>query len=737
MPVERPTFSESWYRVADLRPTLRFTVQVSRQHFRGRMWHVLQDPASNQFFRLNGPAYRFVAMLDGRRTVAQVWRACNEQLGDEAPTQGEAIQLLGQLYASNLLRAELPPDAEGLLRRYRKRRAREVQGYVTSLLFIRIPLIDPDAFLERWVGLLGRAFSAWGLALWVLLLAVGVYSVVGRTDELAESLGRGRGVFDPANLPLLYAALVMAKVLHEFGHAFACKALGRRAGSGGEVHVMGVMFLVFMPLPYVDASSAWALRRKWHRVVVGTGGMMVELALASVAAVVWASTGSSTGPGATLHGISFNVMLIASVSTLLFNGNPLLRYDGYFILSDLLEIPNLAQRSREYIYYLVKRYAWGVRNPRSPAHTRAERVWFALYGPASTVYRVLIFGMILLFLTDRLPRPLAVVAVVFGLVAVVVWLCVPLGKLLRYLASSGELARVRHRAVLTTAALFLAVIGVLGTVNVPDHFRIEGVVEPMQMAFVYAAEDGFVERFMPSGHRAAPDGRPLMVCRSPELSAGLEQLLADRRRLVVRRRIAQTREPAAAQVIGEQLAAMDQQILRARKRLAALVLRAPLPGTWVAPDIERLTGAFVRRGDRIGLVADEEKLLIRAAAAQEVSAVLFDETVQGVEIRIRRRPSPLMTGKKVLRILPAGKVQLPSAALGYAVGGSLQTAEGDSAGTKAAEPFFEVHVTPHAGSAALLRSGQRVVVRIRVSSKPLWRQWWRSLRQVLQRRYSI
>jgi len=185
MPVDRPTFSESWYRVADLRPRLRSTVQTYRQHFRGQMWHVLQDPSSNQFFRLNGPAYTFVAMLDGRRRVADVWRTCNEQLGDSAPTQGEAIQLLGQLYTSNLLQSELPPDAEGLFRRYRKRVQREVRGYVSNLLFARIPLLDPDRFLERWVVLFGQVFTLPGLILWAVLIGSGLYSIVGRFGDLA------------------------------------------------------------------------------------------------------------------------------------------------------------------------------------------------------------------------------------------------------------------------------------------------------------------------------------------------------------------------------------------------------------------------------------------------------------------------------------------------------------------------------------------------------------------------
>ena len=144
---------------------------------------------------------------------------------------------------------------------------------------------------------------------------------------------------------------------------------------------MGIMLLVFMPMPYMDASSAWAFRSKWRRIAVSTSGMFVELAIAAVAAIVW----SRTDPGARLNTFAYNVMFIASVSTLLFNANPLLRFDGYYILSDLLEIANLAPRSKQYLYYLTKRYAWGVRNPHNLANTAGAKLWRPVYGILSTL----------------------------------------------------------------------------------------------------------------------------------------------------------------------------------------------------------------------------------------------------------------------------------------------------------------------------------------------------------------
>jgi len=740
MPVDRPTFSESWYRVTSLRPRLRATVQVHRQHFRGQMWHVLQDPGANQFFRLNEAAYAFVAMLDGRRTVGEVWRTCNEQLGDAAPTQGEAIQLLGQLYASNLLRAELPPDAEGLLKRYTRRRVREVQGYLTNLLFVRIPLIDPDRFLDRWVGVFGKIFSVFGFIVWLGIMGAGFYFITGKWDKLHKG---SEGIFDPSNLLLLYASMVVIKVCHEFGHAFACKRFGRRAGGAGEVHVMGVMFLIFTPLPYVDASSAWALRSKWQRAIIGMAGMFVELAIAGIAAIVWASTGAGT-----LHAICYNVMFIASISTLLFNGNPLLRYDAYYILSDLLEIPNLSQRSKDYIYYLVKRYVWGVKRARNPAHSAGERAWFVFYGIASTAYRVFILVMILAFLGDRLPEQLKFVALILGGISVIMWLFVPLGKFLRYLATSPELSRNRPRAVLTTLVTVALIVAGLGVVPAPEHVRLEGVVEPVKVQKIHADTAGFIYAVTPSGRLVTPDNAaPLVAAASADLDAERAELAAAHRELEgLRAKALAEEETAAVHTRDEQLVVSRGRLKDIDERIASLAVRAPFAGRWISPHIDQALGTYVRQGQELGLVASDE-VRCRAEAEQEVIALLWKRYEQGqigpgdIKIRVKALPDIQVLGRITKRVR-VGTEHLPTAALGYAAGGSIRTDAKDPKGMKAAENLFEFLIDPVDPKKdyvqtdwSKLLSGQRVIVRVSLPARPLAVQWYRSILQFIEGRF--
>jgi len=730
MSVNRPTFHEAWHRVEALRPRLRATVQTRRQHFRGQRWHVIADPANNSFYRLDDAAYHFVASFDGQRTVGEVWRACQQQWGDRAPTQGEAIRLLGQLYTSNLIHAEGAGDAAGMFERHRKRFHQQIRGQLLSLLSVRLPLLDPDAWLERWSFLFGWIFRWPGLLVWTLMLLAGGTHLVGRWGELRNAAG---GVLEPQNLFLLYVAFAGIKLIHEFGHAFACKTFGKEEGDGGEVHAMGIMLLVLMPIPYVDASSAWTLRNKWRRAFVAAAGMYVELAVAAIAAVIWARTGSGT----LTHALAYNVMFVASATTLLFNANPLLRYDGYYILSDLVEMPNLAQRSKEYVYYLVKKHVYGVRRPRNPAHGPREKRWLFTYALASTSYRVIISISILFYVANKL----FIIGVILALMALFAWVVRPLGQWVRYLFTSPELARTRPRALAATAGFILTLSVGLGLVRLPDRDRAEGVVQARKMTRIHMASDGFVQSVAPAGDVKPDTNGPLVRAVNPELEARRRQIEARIAFSQTQRRAAITEEPALAQSLAEQIDALQQQLDRVNAQIERLTIDAPFPGAWIVTDPSRFQGAFLSRGQRIGVVATLDQPVIRVAADQQLGPRIRPEIGVGasVEVRLKGRPGVAFPGE-ITRVLPAGRRRLPSPALGYLAGGGIRVEPKDERGTLAAEPFFEVHVKPDAtlsSDTMRLFAGQRVVVRFDLPRRSLISQSWIALRQMFQRRFEI
>ncbi|MEE9403356.1 MAG: hypothetical protein V3V20_00555 [Algisphaera sp.] len=737
MAIDRPTFNESWYRVAELKPRLRSLVQVFRQHYRGRLWYVFRDPSNNQFFRVDQSGYRFVAMLDGTRTVAAVWDSCNEQLGDAAPTQGEAIQLLGQLYTNNLIHAELPADAAGMFDRYKKRMGREVRGYVSNIMFARIPLFDPERLLNLLAPALGWIFGPVGLGLWFALIAFGLYALTGRTEELFD---QSKNVLSPSNLPLLYVSFGLLKVIHEMGHGLSVKYFGKKERVTSEVHTMGLMLMVLTPVPYVDASSAWAFRSRWRRAFVGAAGMYVELATAAVAAIVWSRTGTQHP----LHGLAYNAMFVASVSTLLFNANPLIKFDGYYILSDLAELPNLYQRSKDYLYYLIKKHVYGVINPRNPAHSFGEVVWFVVFGLISSAYRVFLGVTIVLFVAGQL----FFVGMVMAAAAIATFLVVPWVKWGKFLAADAELYRCRTRALLTSVGAVVGVALLAGMVPVPDRDRAPALVEPMHLERVFAGANGFVQDVAVSGVTSHED-TVLVHSENRALHAEYSRLEGELKQAKVRYHAAMHKDIAMAQALRGRVNAQREQLARVERELKRLDITPQGEGTWVAADADRLVGHFVKRGQQLGVVATLDQLFVRAAADQYLGPRLGlpsdqfgqesdDKLGRKVELRNPNAPSFTYTGR-VIRVARAGNNQLFSPALGYFAGGSVATEADGKDGQKASEAFFEVRIQPDPPPAGAppLWAGQRLEVRFSFDKKPVAQQLWLALRQLLQKRLNI
>lgn len=454
--------------------------------------------------------------------------------------------------------------------------------------------------------------------------------------------------------------------------------------------------------------------------------MLVELAIASCAAVLWVYTADGT----TVHAISYNIMLIASISSLVFNGNPFLRYDAYYILLDVLEIPNLDSRSKLYVKYLVKRYLWGMDKANNPSHTSGEKGWLIFYAIASTVCRVVVLTAIGFLLMDMFFS----IGILLGAILIVRWVLMPVGDFIRYLATSPDLARCRDRAITTSVVAICFLFFVLGVFRLPDRCRIEGVVEPRDYSVIHMKTAGFVQQVLASGLETGPDGPELVTAISPELEAKQDQLMADYRRLRLNRQAAQTKEAAAAQIMDEKIAALEEQIDRARQELDGLRLKSPISGTWVAADADRFPAMHFTPGQRIGVVADLDHLCIRAVASQKVASRLIAGARPQVDIRIKGRPDIELTGR-IETIIPSGHERLPSAALGYSAGGSTRTDLEDPTGRRAAEPFFEILVVPSFSDSIMLRPGQTMALRFETSPKPLLVQGWRTLLQLFQRRF--
>ena len=264
--------SPSWYRLAQLRPSLKPQARIRRHRYRGQVWYVVQDPASGRFNRFTPPVYQLLGMMDGRRTMDEVWSEALERLGDDVPGQEEVIRLLSQLHAADLLHCEVNPDSAELFERFGRQDSARRHGRWKNPFSIRIPFWDPDKFLTRTLPYVEFFFDPLGLLFFVLIAASGLWLAVVHWPEL--TLNVNDRVLAAQNLLLLWLCFPVVKFMHELGHGYAAKA------GGGEVHDMGILLLVFMPVPYVDATSASGFRSKWRRTLVGAAGMLTELLIA-------------------------------------------------------------------------------------------------------------------------------------------------------------------------------------------------------------------------------------------------------------------------------------------------------------------------------------------------------------------------------------------------------------------------------------------------------------------------
>ena len=337
--------SPHWYRVAYLRPRLRSGVRISRQQVRGQTWYVLTDPVSGRHHRFNGMAYALVAGCDGQLTIDEIWAQRVDAEGDDAPTQSQAIEVFAQAFGANLLGGDVAPDAGGVMKAQGKRRAQRQRAALNPLAF-KLPLWDPDRFLDARVHLVAWCFGAAWRWMFLALLGLGMLLLGANFTEFSRAAATQLG--DGRTMILLWLAYPLVKGLHELAHAFAVKAYG------GEVHEMGVTMLMLTPVPYVDASASIAFEHKRQRVVVGAAGIAAELLLSTAALVLWLVIEPGLKSDA-----AFAVVLIGGFSTLAINGNPLLRFDGYHVLCDAFELPNLAQRSQRVWQALAKRIALG------------------------------------------------------------------------------------------------------------------------------------------------------------------------------------------------------------------------------------------------------------------------------------------------------------------------------------------------------------------------------------------
>ena len=693
-----------WQNIAGLRLRPGRMVHFYQHHYRGTPWLIIADHKTESYFRCSSDAEHFLALLDGSRSIEQALDKARQSQSANLQQQ-DIILLLANLKSAGLLEddtAQLSNDAE-LPPRPKKNRWQ-------NPFALKFPLFDPDHMLQETAHLVRPLFSPVALFFWVGMVLAALATVSLKWQALAEH-GAARFA-DPQNLWWFWLLYPLIKGIHEFGHAYATKRWG------GAVHEMGIMLLVFFPIPYVDSSAAHRFSSKHRRMVVCAAGIMIEVFLASAALLVWANTDHGL-----VHDLAFDIVIIGGISTLLFNANPLLRFDGYYLLSELLEIPNLGTRSDQYLGFLFKHYLLGIPSLRSPVTAAGEVKWLVVYGICARIYRVFITLFIALWVAGKF----LIIGVMLALWALVGQIIYPLARsfyrLIPVVLNAGRMPR------------FVVVVSILTIISLSSLFipvsystYTEGVVSLPEKAFIRAGTSGIVTQVLLTDGEPVDRGGAILQLENIGLEARQDTLLARLEETRARQQQAFLQDRSQADILKSKVSAIEADIKDVEEQLDSLKVVSATTGVLSLPLANDLLGRYLSKGDAIGYVAGPSRASALVVIPQlDIDAVRRE--LKSIEMKLSGRPAETFTGE-FLRELPQGTDRLPNRMLGSSSGGQMAVDARDASGTQLLSNIFLVEIALPLGMPGNYL-GQRIYVRFVHRDESLGNRLLRKFNQFL------
>ncbi|MFK7859996.1 MAG: HlyD family efflux transporter periplasmic adaptor subunit [Granulosicoccus sp.] len=687
-------------------PRLQSDCTVTPTVIRQEHWVIVKNVITGRHIRLHRDLWMQIVQFDGLTSIKQWVERHALSFGDQ-----QLLSVIVQLQRLGILDSQSDSSSsESLSTRFLVR---------MNPLMLRLRLFNPTNLLDVICKLTSAVRARY---IYTVVSAVVIAALYGLIMNWSAVTAHWQDVGGQTQFLYVVFLYPLTKCLHELAHGLLLR------GMGGQVPEAGVSFIVLFPMPYVDVTDAWTLHRQ-QRMLVTAAGMMMDLFIASLGILLWINL--STG---IIANIAFTAALMGVVSILLFNANPLLKFDGYYLMEDALDSPGLARRSQAFYRYLFKRYVLVVESSAPPVVARGEKFWLLAYGAAATTYRFFIAAVICVYLVSTL-HELGVLLSLFSLIP----LCaLPIYRFLQFLLGSNELENLRTRAITVSAVLVLFVVAFLLTVPLPSSTRTQGIVWVDQQAEVYAAQTGQLEHILVNNGDVVVAGQPLMVLTSVDLSHELEQKLsaAQLARMDVARH--QRNDPHLAASALIQLRQTETEVDNAHRQMEKLVIRSPVDGR-VAMGIEKIaTGLHVSQGTLLAYVIDADERVVRAVVDQAALGNV-EAGVQGVQVRL----APEMTASlpaRIARQVPSGSHQLPSAALantGFDGFDVEQAVAGESARTREKVFHLELVLDGSVSSLQHIPMGTRAFVTLEHADEPLAKRWIRVSRQLLLKHLSV
>ncbi len=508
-------------RRKSLRIRLRKDLNIESHKYEGRTFYVVKDPVSLRYYRLKDNEHFLLQFLDGKHTLEEAQKAYEKEYRPERLRLEDLEGFAQQLLTAGLAISDSPKAGKQLFERRGKRRRQEWLQTLSNILYIKIPIFDPEWILKVMIRYVWWIFSWWFFLLSCGLMAGAILLVATHFDTFLAKLPSYHEFFSFKTAIYLWIALGVVKVIHEFGHGLSCRYFG------GEVHEMGFLLMCFSPALYCNVSDAWILPNKWHRIIISAAGIYVELVIAAIATFVWWNT--PTQPF--IHNLSLSLMIVCSISTVVFNANPLMRFDGYYVLADWLEIPNLREKSNRYLKHVVQEHCLGIEVPPEEYMELWRKILFISYAIISYLYRWLVtFSILYLFYTFLRPYKLEVVGNALTLAAILSMTVWPTWRLFKGIHRRGRLPDMKRSRVLISSTVLVLIFLFLAFVPVPIS-RLRGLAlvqaHPEHSSQIVLRRTSLLSELKVAPGDHVTRGQILAVFRDPELEERVAQTRAE------------------------------------------------------------------------------------------------------------------------------------------------------------------------------------------------------------------
>lgn len=522
---------------------------------------------------------------------------------------------------------------------------------------------------------------------------------------------------------ILWFTYPIVKALHEWCHGLAVKAWN------GAVREIGLMLIIFMPIPYVDASSSYRFTSKWVRALVAATGVMAELFLGALAIYIWLLS----EPGL-LRAFAFNIILIAGVSTVLINGNPLMRYDGYYLLTDIIEIPNLSQRAKQYWTYLSDKYVMGASESHPQIGSDREKHWLFWYGLVAPIYRIVIIIGLIWFVAQKY----FFLGVVIAIFSAFMSLIMPMWKGVKHVYKGNSLFKYRDKAKKRLNIIVLVVIALLTMLPIPYYSVQQGVVWLPEETIVRSKSTGHVQKVLVKDGQKVAENTPLIKLSNNELLAKLAAEKGKQEQIQLKLRQERLNDQAKVNELQSQLVASLQRSVTLQQDIKQLTVISQISGQWQPQDFIEGKGKYIKKGDILGHVLSDNSKYIRVAVVQD-DMELIKNRVRSVEVKPNQRIQSSWNAQ-IIRTKPQGEHNMVSEALGSNAGGNILTDPSSSEGIKAINRVFDIELQLLENQKQLNLSnkfvyGDKVYVRFDLGYLPIFWQWALRLEQLFLKNF--